>query len=252
MTDRNSIPPEPENGYGYPSEPTQSTDGRSGRWAWLLILGGLLLILGWAGLKGWRVYQASQGLLSLQSEAEALLSGGLQGLDPATTVALVTGAQEDIGTLNRELGFVGALAPLLGGIPQVGPLAVAAPHLLEMADSGAQAGAIAVEALAPALAIIQQDTFGADDIGALLPILQDAAPQLEQSAAALDRYAAARTALDGAVDTETLPWRVRQLLVMADEWVPAGQAGLEIGAPTAAPARRERSATLFDHGPERR
>ncbi|MEZ4516249.1 MAG: DUF4012 domain-containing protein [Chloroflexota bacterium] len=44
----------------------------------------------------------------------------------------------------------------------------------------------------------------------------------------MDRYTQARSELDKAVNTEDLPWRVQQLLMLADEWVPTGQAGLEL------------------------
>lgn len=227
MTERN--PPPTEMSYQYSDEPVPTPPpaaNRTGRIAGLLVLAGLLLLLGWVAIKGFRVYQATQGLLAIQDEAQSLMAGGLQSIDTDSAVALVTSARDDIDVLNRELAFLGPLAPVMGALPRVGPLAVAAPHLLDMAAAGSDGGALAAEALAPALAIIQQNDFGANQIGDLLPIIQAAAPQLEAASRAPDGYAAARTQLDTAVNVDDLPWRVRQLVVLADEWLPAGRAGL--------------------------
>lgn len=228
MTEERSSIPEYPFSHAEGPEPIPPSPNRTGRIARLLIAGGLVLLLGWATIKGYRIYQATQGLLSLQAEAESLLAGGLDAVDPAATVDLVTGARADIASLDRELAFMKPLAPVLGNLPQVGPLAVALPYLLEMADAGSEAGAMAVQGLAPALSIVQRDGFGMSQVGELLPILQQATPQLDAAAQSLERYATARAALDSAVNTDDLPWRVRQLLVLADEWVPAGQAGLRL------------------------
>lgn len=228
MSERNQ--PAPYDGYGFDGEPEPMPpqNRNQGRMALLLVLVGLLLLLSWAGLKAFRVYQAGQGLLSLQPQAEALLDGGVQAIDPAETVALVNDARADIVKLDQELAFIEPLAPVLSGLPRIGPLAEAAPALLDMAAAGSEAATLALDGLAPALAIVQRDGFGAAQIGELLPFIQQATPQLEEAAVALDRVAAARAELAAAVGPDELPWRVQQLIGLADEWLPAAQAGLQL------------------------
>lgn len=205
--------------------PDRGTTARLARW---LILAGLLILLVWAGLKAWRIYQASSSLLSIQEKAGVLLAGGIQSADPDIVEALVLSAREDVAVLHEELGFIRPIAPLLGWIPQAGPLLEASPYLLEMADAGSEAGATAVTALKPALAIVQRDDFSAARLGELLPVFSAAIPDLEVAAAAMDRYATARTELDGVVSTDALPWRVRRLLEISDELMPAAAGGLRL------------------------
>ncbi|CUS02559.2 conserved protein of unknown function [Candidatus Promineifilum breve] len=204
------------------------TSPNTGRIARLLILAGLLILLVWLGLKTWRVIAAAQSLLAVEEEARALLSGGLNSLDPDAAEALVLGARADIVTLHRELDIARPVAPYLGWIPRFGPTLVAAPYLLDMADAGSEAGALAVSSLKPALAVIQHDDFSAARLGELLPILTAATPDIVAAQDALQRVSAARQALDDAVAVDQLPWRVRQLLQLADEYLPLAQDGLRL------------------------
>lgn len=205
-----------------------SSRSPAGRIARLLLLFGLLILLLWMGLKTWRVYQAAQSLMAVEAEARALMAGGITQIDPDAAEALVLGARANIVTLHDELGIIRPFAPYLGWVPTLGPSLVASPYLLDMADAGAEAGALAVTSLKPALAIFQRDDFSAMRLGEMLPILSDAAPELESAADAFQRYSAARSELAAAVDTEALPWRVRQLLLTSDEWMPAAEAGLAL------------------------
>ena len=200
----------------------------AGRVARLLILAGLLIFLLWLGLKAWRVYSAAQSLLGVEAEARTLMEGGLNALEPDAAEALVLGARADIVTLHRELGMVRPIAPYLGWVPRFGPTLVAAPYLLDMADAGSEAGALAVSSLKPALAVIQSDDFSAARLGNLLPILSAAAPELAAAQTALQRYSAARQELDDAVAADALPWRVGQLLELSDEWLPLAEDGLRL------------------------
>jgi len=201
---------------------------RAGRLLRLGLLLGLLVLLAWAGLKAWRVAGAARSLLGVQAKAEALLAGGLAGLDADAAEALVLDARADIVTLRDELGFLRPVAPYLGWVPRLGPSLVAAPHLLDMADAGSEAGALAVTGLKPLLPLVQSPAFGMAQLGEALPVIANAAPQLEAAGLALDRYAAARAALAAAVNEEELPWRVRQLLQLSDEWLPLGRDGLRL------------------------
>jgi hypothetical protein len=138
------------------------------------------------------------------------------------------GARADVVTLRDELAFARPIAPYLGWLPRFGPTLVAAPHLLDMADGGTEAAVLAVGNLKPALATVQGEGFGMDSLGELLPTLAAAGPALQAAGAALDRTVAARAELAAAVPAEQLPWRVRQLLAVADEWLPLGQSGLRL------------------------
>lgn len=201
---------------------------QTGRLLRLGLLLGLLVLLAWAGLKAWRVAGAARSLWDAQAEAQTLLSGGLAGLDAGAAEALVLGARADVVTLRDELGFLRPVAPYLGWVPRLGPSLVAAPYLLDMADAGSEAGALAVTGLKPLLPLVQSPEFGMARLGEALPVIANAAPQLEAAGLALDRYAAARAALAAAVDEAGLPWRVRQLLELSDEWLPAGRGGLRL------------------------
>lgn len=207
------------------NEPRRSSTKRA---AGLLILLGLLIFLLWAGLKSWRVYQSARSLMALESEARSLLDGGIKAVDPDAAEALVLRAREDIVTLNSELAFTKPIAPLLGWVPRFGPVITSAPYLLEMADAGSAAAALAVSSLKPALAIIQQPNFGAARMGELLPILSNATPDLRLAQDSFARYTTAREDLNLAVDVETLPWRVRQLLGLSDQWQPIAADGLRL------------------------
>lgn len=220
--DRTSPPPPtaepaPATGRGTPA---------TGRIARLLILLGLLAVVLWLGLKAWRVYDAAQSLMGVEAEARALLAQGVNQIDPDAAEALALDARADIVTLRDELAFARPIAPYLGWVPRFGPALVGAPHLLDMADAGSEAGALAVTALKPALAVVQRDDFSGARLGELLPILTAAGPQLAEADVALQRYETARAALAGAAPTDQLPWRVQQLLALSDEWLPTARNGL--------------------------
>ncbi len=209
-----------------PEQPASGAPTR--RIARILLLFGLAILLLWLGLKAWRVYQAAQSLMTVEAEARALMAGGISRVDPNAAEALVLGARSNIATLHDELSFIRPFAPYLGWIPKLGPTLVASPYLLDMADAGSEAGALAVSSLKPALAIFQRDDFSAMRLGELLPVFSAAAPDLEAATDALERYSAARAELDGAIEADALPWRVRQLLQLSDKFMPAAEGGLAL------------------------
>ena len=190
----------------------------------LLILAGLLLILIWVGLKTWRIAQAGQSLLGRQSEFEGLLEGSLTDIDPDQAEILVLDTRRDILTIKEETAVFMPLTPYLGWLPEVGPLMVVAPQLLEMADAGTAAAAYALRGLKPALVLIQSDAVGTDQIAKLVQIIDDAEPDLIQTNIELERFNAARADLG---DTAVLPWRVQELLSMVDKYMPLAQDGLK-------------------------
>lgn len=209
-------------------EPPDEARRPIGRIAGLALLLLLLALLVWGGLKAWRVAQAARSLLAAQEQAQALAAGGLAGLDADAAETLLLNVRADIATLHDELAFSRPVAPHLGWVPRLGPTLVASPYLLDMADAGSEAAVLAVGSLKPALSSIQADGFGADRLGELLPTLAAAGPALTQAGEALDRVATARANLAEAVPAEALPWRVRQLLAAADEWLPVGRDGLRL------------------------
>jgi len=87
---------------------------------------------------------------------------------------------------------------------------------------------MAAGSLKPALAVVQRGDFGMDKLGEVLPTLAAAGPALAQAGEALDRAAAARAGLAEVMPAEALPWRVQQLLALADEWLPIGRDGLRL------------------------
>lgn len=206
----------------------RGTASNSSRLARILVLSGLVLIVVWLAVKTIRIVQAANSLIGLQTDAELLMAGGLMDVDPNAAEALVRRSREDVVTLRDELAFVRPLAPMLGWLPRIGPLAVAGPHLLDMADGVAEAADLAVGSLKPALSVVQRQDFGPAQMGELLPIISAAEPELEAAGAAIERAAAARGALASTVSDEQLPWRVQQLLTLSDESLPLARNGLAL------------------------
>jgi len=179
----------------------------------VLLAAGLLLLLLWLGLKGWRVAQAARSLQARQADVDTLLEGNVMQADPDAIEALVLGLRRDIVTIRDEAGFLVPLAPAFGWLPEVGPLLAEGPALMEMADAGSTAAAYALRGLKPALVIFQQEQ-GGELIPRLLPVLDEARPDLAAADAALQRVITARSEIE---DVEALPWRIRTLLEQVDE-----------------------------------
>ncbi|NCF67371.1 MAG: DUF4012 domain-containing protein [Chloroflexi bacterium] len=193
---------------------------------WLLLLAGLIILFIWAGLKAWRTVQIANSLLSRQAQAQQLLAEGPGNVDPEAAEALVLGLRGDVVDLRQEVGFLMPILPYLGWLPKVGSLASAAPQLMDMADSGTEAAAYAFRGLKPAMLILQdEENTQASLVPQLLPILDGAKSDLAQASLAMDDVVAARQEI---ADTEALPWRVRSLLELADQWLPLGQDGLKV------------------------
>lgn len=183
------------------------------RLAKFLLLGALLLFLLWLGLKTWRVASLAQSLLARQTQAEQIMANGFSSADPDAIEALVYGVRGDVAALHREARPFAAVGGLLGWLPAVGPSLAAAPHLLDMADSGTEAAAYAVRGLKPAITLLQDETSGDPALPALMQIVATAAPDLAQASAAMDETLAARARIE---NSEALPGRVRQLLDLFD------------------------------------
>ena len=159
---------------------------RSRRTGWqlalLLVLGGLLILFTWAGVKGWRIYSLSQSLLSRQAQAEALAANGFTQIDPDEAEALVNGLRSDVVALKREVDLFMPIATYLSWVPRYGPTLEAAPHLLEMADAGTEAAAYAMRGLKPAIGLLQDENLAESPLPGLVRILDSAEADLRASA----------------------------------------------------------------------
>lgn len=198
----------------------ESNNRKLGRIALFLLLGGILLILIWLSWKGWRLYQTSTSLLNRQAEIEALTNAGWRESDPDAVEELVLGLHADVAALNQDIGFLVPVLPYLSPLPQIGPLAAAAPHLLEMADAGTEAAAYGVRALKPAMEQLQTGEPADPALPIILAAAADGRPDLAKASLALDRVADARQQI---TDLEGLPWRVKTLIEKGDEWLSIGR-----------------------------
>ncbi len=190
-----------------------------------LFLAAILLLLFWLGLKGWRIARAAQSLLARQAQAETLLADGLTGLDPDAAEALVLGVRRDVVTLRDETAVFMPLTPYLTWLPQIGPLMPAAPALMTMADAGTETAVYTLRGLKPALILLQTNQPGPNLLPDLLPILNNAAPDLDAANRSLGKVAAARAQIP---DTDRLPAPLPAFIGMMDEWLPLAQNGLAL------------------------
>ncbi len=195
------------------------------RLIWLLVMAGLMVLLVWASLKAWRIYEAGTSLLARQSQAESLLAEGPGNIDPNAAEDLVFGLRSDVLSLRNEVAFILPLLPYLDWLPRLGPLVASTPHLLEMADAGTETAAYAFRGLKPALLLLSVEDDANTRIPQLLQILKDARSDMARASISMDRVVAARNEI---TNVDDLPWRVRTLLDQADNWLPLAQGGLRL------------------------
>ncbi|MGB5060821.1 MAG: DUF4012 domain-containing protein [Candidatus Promineifilaceae bacterium] len=207
------------------AEPSAPTQPRKRKFIWITILVLVLLLIGWLGLKAWRIAQTTQSLLARQAEAETLAANGLAGLDPDKTEALVMGVRSDVLTLQKEVAPFLPLMPYLGWVPKYGSTLVIAPQLLDMAVAGLDTAAYSIRGLKPALVIMQP---GGDSQESALTVLAQSLANAEPDLrAANDSFAGVMAARAAIGDTSNLPGRVQDLFAKADEWLPLAEDGLK-------------------------
>lgn len=193
-------------------------------WIKYLLWGAVLLFLLWTGLKAWRIGAAATSLWQLQAEARALAEGGLTNIEPDQAEEMVRTARQDVLTLQKETAVFMPLTPYLGWVPQIGPLLVAAPHLMDMADAGTETAAYAMRGLKPGLAALQSDSdTGESKLPQLVSAIDQARPDLQQAAQSLDKVAAARSQID---NSDQFPGKAREMMALFDEMLPMAQDGL--------------------------
>lgn len=189
----------------------------------LLVLAGILIVLGWAGYKGYRLYTVARSLLGRMDEAQALLSTGSGAPDAEGVQALMHATRADVVTLREETGVFMGLAPLLGWVPEYGGDLVAAPHLLALADDLTLAGDVTVDSLAPLLALRDTPADGGSRLPLLVKTVADARAPLEQARTAV-AHAAAERAL---IDAGRLSPRTARLVERLDQALPLLDAGVQ-------------------------
>ncbi len=190
----------------------------------LILLFGFLLIFGWLGMKGLRIYRAAQSLQERQAAVEELIGQGVTNIDPDDAEALLTGVRGDIQIIKNESALFMPIMPYLGWLPRLGPTLVAAPQLLTMADAGTEAAAYALRGLKPAIKSVQENS-GIASLSGAIGELSSAAPDLRQAEFLLEQVAAARAELP---NEEALPWTIRQTLPQADKYLPLALDGLAL------------------------
>ncbi len=188
----------------------------------LLLLLGLALLLLWLGVKGWRVGRAVQSLLAQQTAAETLMAEGITGIDPALADEMVHTVRQNVVTLRQETAVFMPLTRYLGWLPKIGPLAVAAPPLMEMADAGTETAVHAFTGLKPALTLLQADTAGSP-LPQLVTVLAEARPNLAEAQHSFQRVVTARNQITNEAD---FPERIQTAFALFDEWLPLAQDGL--------------------------
>lgn len=194
----------------------------------LLAIAALLLLalalMAWSGLR-------------TAAEARAALAAldRLQAAAGAPDMAALEAMAGDVAALEQHLTAARSAArpfllaaPAFGWLPQVGPLAQAAPTLADMAVEATAGGRQAVEAVLPALQGFQRQG-GADGLGQVVTALRAAGPELAAADARLARAQELHSTLN-----VVLPDRLQSQLDQVDRLLPLARAALQ-GA-QAAPA----------------
>lgn len=203
--------------------PETATPLLTGKKMQVLLLIVLALLLVYIGVKSWRIGQAVRSLLAQQAAAETLMAGGITGIDPAQADEMVQTVRQNVVTLREETAVFIPLTPYLGWLPKVGPLAVAAPQLMEMADAGTETAVLAYEGLKPALVLIQDQSNSDSPLPQLVNVLADARPNLALAQQSFERVVTARYQIPNEAQ---FPQRIQAVFQLFDEWLPLAQDGL--------------------------
>ena len=193
-----------------------------------LILAGLLMILGWTAVTGWRLVTRVRSLQahlqhveSLAGEREALGWGDLDGV--RTHLA---GLRADLEEIQYLAGPLLPAGRLLRWVPRHGGDLAAAADLLEVAVGAVTAGDRVLQALWPAVELLEGSQGTASPGPALieqvLPILVEAGPAITAAQRDLAGVAEARAR----IDPGELSSRAADLLEKLDRALPALESAL--------------------------
>jgi hypothetical protein len=230
----------------------QSARLRASLWLGLvLIISGAVLVALWGGLKYWHVRTCLDSSLARLRDLQDRMPGGtaLPG-EAAMSVDLVGigvqlhGLQGDLACLRAQVQEFLPLAPLVGALPEIGPLAseradlANAPVLLEMAQYLVDGGVLILDGLSPLLMQLQPDgPVGSARNKPLASELSGRAWDLPQAVAALDAarpsLALAEIELQRAAELQTelkaaaLSPRFGRLLDLTERYLPVLQMGVK-------------------------
>ncbi len=193
------------------------------RVGWSLVLLGVILLIVW----GVRLAQIGQALREHLAQAQALADAP-EALDPAAACGLVRDLRGDVAALRREAGGLVRLAPALGWLPKVGADLRAAPHLLAVADGLTEAGALACDALEPALAAFggTDEASGGFSLEQMAGLLAERQADLERARAAVERAQEAWAQVDAGKGAVTAPL-LEGKTALLEQGLPLLRAGLE-------------------------
>ena len=193
------------------------------RWGWLpVLLGGVWLAV-WGGGLARTGLSLREHLVQVQALADTPGSAS-----PAAACDLVRDLREDVAALGRQAGGLVRVAPVLGWLPKVGGDVRAAPHLLAVADGVSEAGALACDALEPALAAFEGRGGGLPGFS-----VQGVAQLLAGERGALERALAAAERAQEAwarVEVESLSLPLAGKVRLLERGLPLMCAGLEVAA----------------------
>jgi hypothetical protein len=186
----------------------------------------LLLLIGWLALKSWRMADAGLSLLVQEDRLRQVAADGMSRADPDELEEIALQIRADIHTLRNESRVFRPIMPYLGWLPAVGPTIVVAPALLDMAAGGTDAAAYAIRSLKPALHLMKNEAGQDEPLSAsVIQIVAEARPDLAAAEQSLAQVKAAREAIG---DITALPGEIRQLIEMADAWLPQAESGLKL------------------------
>ncbi|PWH13473.1 MAG: hypothetical protein DDG58_14060 [Ardenticatenia bacterium] len=108
---------------------------------------------------------------------------GAQQLDWTKVRLVLRRVEQELAAVRWHATPFLVLAPYLGWLPEYGGTIAAAPHLLEIAQSLAEASLVLLDELAPRLEQLRQNTTSSygDPLPILVTALSDTAPQLAQA-----------------------------------------------------------------------
>lgn len=195
-----------------------------------LIVAGMLMIVGWTAVTGGRLLTHAR---SLQAHIQSLesLAGGRDALewgDLARARSHLAGARTDLEEIEFSAGTFLPAGRLLQWVPRRGGDLAAAADLLEVAVGVATAGDRVMQALSPAVELLERSEVAAGVepkmIEQLLSILVEAQPAIEAARADLSVVAAARAR----IDTGTLSSETAGMLETLDRSLPLLETGLQV------------------------
>lgn len=156
---------------------------RSLRWLAVLLI---VVVLGMAGIKGWRIYQKGSIVYEDVTALRGSLRSSLEGMDIGKTASAMTKLQGDLDEFTREARPLLWLGPRLGWVPTYGEDLASVPDLIELADHTIGASISALEAAEPLLDEINSPGSALDPAG-ITALLVDAQPRLLEARREFDQ-----------------------------------------------------------------